>query len=630
MVETFRVLLLVLIFLPMASAIVLSRFGKNARVGALWLALIHLAVTAYVLVVGVPFLNSFSEFENVYRLESEIKFKPEFVPGANGSQPSLPNRTYWNLLDLNPSQTHLGKPGPRIQFFVGLDGINIWLVALASFMMLISILVSWDSIQDRPGGFYGWLFMLQGGLIGAFLSFDVILFYIFFELTLIPAFFLIGGWGGGSGRRDAARKFFLYTLAGSLLTLIGVIGVVLTNPDADGFITFSLPDLMANVQMHLNNAWKDFKVGKPEKLIELQNTQSWCFVALMAGFMVKVPVWPFHTWLPAAYGEAPIGVTVYLSSLMSKLGAFGILRFVLTLTPDAAIAYGLPVVGWLAAIGILYTAFCAFNQKDMKTTIAYSSISHLGFLVLGLFAFNREGVSGAVLHMVNHGLTIGALFALLAFLLDRYKTTLRFPFAGLMGRYPNFAFFAFFLILASIGLPGLNNFASEMLMMAGLFDPRNPDVHSLVFPIVAAIGILLSAWYMLTLVQHIFFNPLKEPEPIKPAPLDISGREVVAFASLSILCLALGLLPQYVLSTMSREVKQITAIGDKARERVGIPLPPDDTPPPTMRQVTAPKNQKTEGKGKGGNKGGKGGKKDAGGSAPLGKTGTVGKMLEDE
>ncbi len=255
------------------------------------------------------------------------------------------------------------------------------------------ILVSWDSVKEKPGAFFGWLFLLQAGLIGAFLSFDVILFYVFFELTLIPAFFLIGKWGIGSGRRDAARKFFLYTLAGSLLTLVGVIGVVLTNPNANGTITFSLPQLMMNVQQGLHAAHQKALAGDGVELAAMQATQIWLFVALMAGFMVKVPVWPFHTWLPSAYGEAPIGVTVMLSALLAKLGTFGILRLVLPLVPDAAILYGLPVVGTFAAFGIVYAALCAYASKDMKMVIAYSSVSHLGFLVLGLFAFNTEGLS---------------------------------------------------------------------------------------------------------------------------------------------------------------------------------------------------------------------------------------------
>ncbi|HEV3437032.1 MAG TPA: NADH-quinone oxidoreductase subunit M, partial [Gemmata sp.] len=605
MLATTRVLLLLVVFLPLVSAALVPLFGSVARRVALWLALFHLTALIAMVSFAVPVLNMRAESVGMHRETGLVKFQPVFVPGDDSEKAGTSYRTTWTLLSLTPAPTN--KPGPHIQFFVGLDGLNIWLVALASFMLIVAILISWESIQERPGAFYGWMFLLQGGAIGAFLSFDVILFYAFFELTLIPSFFLIGGWGTGSGRRDAARKFFLYTLAGSFLTLIGVIGIVLTNPNSDGTITFSLPDLMGNVQNKLYFAYQEAKAGNPEKLHDLQRTQSWFFGALMAGFMVKVPIWPFHTWLPSAYGESPIGVTVLLASLLAKLGTFGILRFVLTLTPDAALAYGLPAIGWLAAFGIVYAALCAYDQKDIKLTIAYSSVSHLGFLVLGIFAFNREGLSGAILHMVNHGLSTGALFALLAFLLDRYKTTQVVQYGGLMGRFPNFAVLAFILILASIGLPGLNNFVSEMLMLAGLFDTRNPDIRCLGLAVIAAIGILLSAWYMLTMMQKVFFNPSKEPEPVTPEPTDVKRREFLAFGSLAALCLLLGLAPQLVLDTLQWDVKQLSTIGDSARERAGIPLPPEDTPPPIILRNEPPLGLDKLGGG-GGPKGGGGGK----------------------
>ena len=537
---------------------------------------------------------------------SSLQFKPEFVPGDSGAQgrsDGADGRTTWTLLSLSNNQTRPGTPGPNVQFFIGIDGLNLWLVALASLILVPVILVSWESIKEKPGAFYGWLFLLQGGVIGAFLSFDVILFYIFFELTLIPAFFLIGKWGTGSGRRDAARKFFLYTLAGSLLTLVGVIGVVLTNPNADGTITFSIPQLMANVQVGMNDAHQKALAGDGGPLAAKHATQFWLFLALMAGFMVKVPVWPFHTWLPSAYGEAPAGVTVMLSALMAKLGAFGILRLVLPLVPDAAIMYGLPVIGGFAAFGIVYAAICAYASKDMKMVIAYSSVSHLGFLVLGLFAFNREGISGSVLHMVNHGLSTGALFAALAFLVDRYKTTEIAKFGGLMGRFPGFALLFFVLCLASVGLPGLNNFVSEMLMMAGLFDARNAGATRMWPAVVAAVGIFLSAWYTFTMLQRVFFNPLKEPEPVvagTPAP-GVSRREFFALGSLATVCLLLGLFPQVLLDTMKPDARLLSIIGDSARARVGgVPyVYVDDEPKPAAPVVApAPINKGDEKKGK--------------------------------
>lgn len=591
-----RVLVVLLVLLPLVAAAAMPVFGRAARRAALLVALVHLGITAAVVGVAIPALDYRAGIEAYTPGDAGWQtFRPEFVPGdsgARGLSEASDARTTWTLFSLADTQTRPGKAGPNVQFYLGIDGLNLWLVALASVMLVPVILVSWESIKEKPGAFFGWLFLLQAGLIGAFLSFDVILFYVFFELTLIPAFFLIGTWGVGSGRRDAARKFFLYTLAGSLLTLVGVVGVVLTNPNPDGTITFALPQLMMNVQHGLYDAHQKALAGDGADLAAKQATQTWLFIALMAGFMVKVPVWPFHTWLPAAYGEAPVGVTVMLSALMAKLGAFGILRLVLPLVPDAAIMYGLPVVGSFAAFGIVYAALCAYASKDMKMVIAYSSVSHLGFLVLGLFAFNKEGLSGSVLHMVNHGLSTGALFAALAFLLDRYRTTDMAKFGGLMGRYPNFALLFFVLCLASVGLPGLNNFVSEMLMMAGLFDARNPGVHTLALAVVAAFGIFLSVWYTFTMLQRVFFNPLKEPElaPAEAPAADISRREFVALGSLAALCLALGLFPQPLLDTMRQDVRALTIIGDSARARVqGVPyVYADDEPLPTAAPPLAP------------------------------------------
>ena len=312
-----------MLLLPLAAAVLTPLFGRLARRAAVVLALAHLGATVALLLGTLPALDVRA---GSYADRDVFAFEPAFVPGdpgLTGNNNTPTGRTRWNLFTLSAVTPTPDKAGPAVQLYVGVDGLNVWLVLLCSVMMLPAILVSWESVADRPGRFYGLLFLLQFGTVGAFLAFDVVLFYLFFELTLIPGFFLIGGYGAGSGRRDAARKFFLYTLAGSLLTLVGVIGVVMTNPGRDGQITFSLPDLMANVQRGLNTAAADGTLA--EKL----TTQSWLFAALMAGFAVKTPIWPFHTWLPAAYGEAPVGVTVLLSALLAKLGTFGILRFVI-------------------------------------------------------------------------------------------------------------------------------------------------------------------------------------------------------------------------------------------------------------------------------------------------------------
>lgn len=653
--ETLRIMLLAVLLWPLVSAIAVAASGSCcpgiARRLALGAALIHLGLTGSLVFLAADQLAERATWSEGAE-HGPAYFEPIAVPGDPGSTADgegQRHETTWSVLSLTPAAA--GIPAADIQLFLGLDGLNVWLVLLTSFMTVIAILVSWESIADRAGAFYGWMFVLQTGIIGAFASFDVILFYVFFELTLIPAFFLIGYWGGGAGRRDAARKFFLYTLLGSLLTLVGVIGVVLTNPTPivtrssgpavtysvsepdgrpialhEGPVTFSIPRLMQNVQTwmdyypvqirrtqgvavaardQLETATKNSDGAAEdgpeaaamtaaeeaarvadadhEAMVAEANahtsSQVWFFVLLMAGFAVKTPIVPFHTWLPAAYGEAPISVTVLLAALMSKLGTFGILRIVLPLTPDAAFLYGLPFLGFLGAAGIIYAAFVAFAQRDIKQLVAYSSVSHLGFIVLGLFALNREGLSGAALHMVNHGLSTGAMFGLLAFLLDRYRTLDRDQYGGLISAFPAFAFLVFVISLANVGLPGLNNFVSEMLMLAGLFE--SVHTHSLGYglAIAAASGIFLSAWYTMTFLKNVFFGPEQKPPAITSTVTDLSSREWLAFGLPALLCLVLGLYPQPVLDTIRPDADVIVRCSDQARLRAGY------EPAPTVSSV---------------------------------------------
>jgi NADH-quinone oxidoreductase subunit M len=622
-------LLAVLAFplLAAGAAWTAGRFGLDAaRRTAAWAAAIHLTLTIVLAFFAGTILGERGRWGDSGRSEPIAVVGDPGMPQDQLGQRSITHATSWTLLSLAPPPTEPGMPRSDVEFYVGLDGLNLLLIALSSLMTFLAVMVSWESVTDKAGGYYAWLFLLQAAIIGAFSSFDIILFYVFFELTLVPAFFLIGRWGGGGGRRDAARKFFLYTLLGGLLTLTGIIGVVATNPvpvnpftadpatagrnynplfadpaapgemrqPARGPVTFSIPRLMGNhgtwsrsveYLVQFREARLRQKLTPPQRqaaeasLAEAKaerdrfhTTQMWLFLALMAGFAVKMPLVPFHTWLPAAYAEAPLAVTMLLSSLLAKLGTFGIIRVVLPLTPEATVEYGLPGVGVLAAIGIVYAAFCAYAQRDLKLLVAYSSISHLGFLALGLFSLTQEGVAGGVLHMVNHGLTVGGLFAVLGFLADRYRTLDAGQYGGLWAKFPRYTFFVMVLGLASIGLPGLNNFVSEMLMLAGLFDPRNLATAGWGFGAVAAAGVFLSAWYTLTMIRRVFFGPLREP-PAAVAPVPgLTTREVTTFGVLAACCLALGLLPQPVLDVIRPDANRISFERELPR------------PAPTLRQ----------------------------------------------
>jgi len=294
--------------------------------------------------------------------------------------------------------------------------------------------------------------------------------------------------------------------------------------------------------------------------------QFYCFLAMIAGFIVKIPLVPFHSWLPGAYAESPSGVTVLLSALLAKMGTFGLVRLCMPLLPDATLDVGMPIFGALAVFGIVYGAYCAYAQTDIKRMIAYSSISHLGFCVVALLAFNPEGLAGGTLHMINHGLATGALFLVVGMMADRYGSQPMSQYSGLWNKLPLLTFFMIVLSLASVGLPGLNNFVSEMLMLGSLFDVRNTQVTTLAFAVFAGFGIFLSAWYMLTMVQRVFFGPLREPDRTIVVT-DLTTREVIAVGIPTLFCLLLGLFPQPALNIMKSDVTALSKVADEARER---------------------------------------------------------------
>jgi NADH-quinone oxidoreductase subunit M len=490
-----------------------------------------------------------------------------------------------------------------IQFFVGLDGMNVWLVLLTALLMVTAVLCSWAAITDRVHEFFAWILVLQTGMTGVFLAFDIVLFYVFFELTLVPLFFLIGIWGGPE-KQHAAGKFFVYTLAGSLITLLGVIGLVLTlgndfyNPQA-ARMTFSIPELVtrSNDQSRrlprlIAEAETKLETGKfepGEKSHEVEanlerwkalrpywaKVQFWVFLALSVGFAVKVPLVPLHTWLPLAHVEAPTAGSVLLAGVLLKLGTYGFLRLCLPLAPDASLSFGAPLIGALAVIGIVYGSFCSLAQDDYKKVIAYSSVAHLGFCMLGLFALNETGLSGGLLQMINHGLSTSGLFLLVGMLYERYHTRRMDDYGGMAARLRLLGASMVFITMASIGLPGLNGFVGEMLVLFGSYSAQGGTFAGRTLAVLGTFGILLGAWYMLTLLRQVFFGPVREPHHGGNGHVsDLNGREIATIAPIAALCLLLGLYPKPFLDSIRPEVQFVAGLADEARERGTTPEKP--------------------------------------------------------
>ena len=388
-----------------------------------------------------------------------------------------------------------------VRFNLGLDGLSVWMFALSGLLSITAVLVSWNAVAERGPLFYAMLLILETGMLGVFAARDVILFYVFFEFTLIPLFFLIGIWGSEQ-RRYAAVKFFLFTFAGSVFTFLSMLAVVwlhYRNNPAGG-LTFSIPAITAGLAAH------------PLSPVE----QFWIFLGLFAGFAIKVPLFPVHTWLPLAHVQAPTAGSVLLAGILLKIGTYGFLRFNMPMLPDATAAC-MPWILWLSTAGIVYGALAAQAQTDVKRLIAYSSVSHMGYCMLGLFALNRLGMQGGVLQMINHGLSTGGLFAVFGMIYERYHTREIRELGGLARRIPLLALFMLLFTFSSIGLPGMNGFAGEFLILVGMFqrgfiEPQQAYRYDWTLQAVLAIfGVVLGAWYMLWLYQRVFFGPLKEP-----------------------------------------------------------------------------------------------------------------------
>ncbi len=541
-------LLILLLLLPAAAAIVVACLGSGRALLVRQISLAATVATAVVaLFLACAFLVSRTEMNGT-------TYRPEFVPGSTAQSP---HESTWNLIDFNfgrdaKAQKNAPKLG-AVQFYVGLDGMNIWLIVLTSILMVSSVLISWHSVEERVHEFHAWLLALGCGMTGVFLAFDIILFYVFFELTLVPLFFLIGIWGGPE-RRYAARKFFIYTLAGSVITLLGLLAVVAVCYQRSHELTFSIPRLVELFNANLNAA-----VG--EELQFYQSFQFWVFLAMMAGFAIKVPLFPVHTWLPLAHVEAPTAGSVLLAGVLLKMGTYGFLRLCLPLAPDASITVGVPVIGTLSVIGIIYGALCAKAQDDIKKLVAYSSVSHLGFCTLGMFALNRAGLTGSLMQMINHGLSTGALFLLVGMIYERYHTRMIDQYSGLGSKLKIITFCMVFISLSSVGLPGLNGFVGEALVFFGMFDTRQ------VLAVLGTGGIILGAWYLMTMLRQVFFGELKEPEHHGTVE-DITPREIATLAPIMALCLLLGVYPQPILDSVKPDIDVVAKILEVRQEKL--------------------------------------------------------------
>jgi NADH-quinone oxidoreductase subunit M len=410
----------------------------------------------------------------------------------------------------------------NIHYRLGVDGISILFVALTTLLTTISILVSWTSIQDRVREFMMAMLFLEAGMIGVFAALDLFLFYIFWEAMLIPMYLLIGVWGGPN-RLYAAIKFFLYTLVGSVLMLVAILAVYFA---AGG--TFDVLALM------------NHQFGRTFQL--------WAFAAFFAAFAVKVPMFPFHTWLPDAHVEAPTAGSIILAGILIKMGAYGFLRFSLPFFPDAAIAWT-PAVMVLSVIAIIYGAYMAFAQTDFKKLIAYSSVSHMGFVTLGIFALNSQGVEGGLLQMINHGVSTGALFLAVGVIYERTHTRMIADYGGIAAKVPVYATFLMIVTLSSIGLPGTNGFIGEFTILLGAFQ------HKAVYAVIASIGIILGAGYMLWLYQRVAFGKVTNPH--NEHLQDMNLREVIAALPLVVLVFWIGLYPNAAFSVMHASTENL-------------------------------------------------------------------------
>lgn len=496
-------MLTTLIFLPTAGAVVVALLDRGRHPLLRWTGLVTSLSSLAVAVATFAW----------------------FVPGESALQ----------FVEQAPWVPSLG-----MSYHLGIDGISLPLVMLTAVMMPLALLSSWSSVTERVKEFTISMLLLETGLLGTFLSMDLVLFFVFWEAVLVPMYFLIGVWGGAR-RSYAAIKFILYTMTGSALMLVAIIALYLQGGAQLGVRTFDLLRL------------RDVLVPMP--------LEAWLFAAFALAFAIKVPVWPLHTWLPDAHVEAPTAGSVILASVLLKMGTYGFLRFLLPLFPQATAQFA-PVLSVLAIVGIIYGGIVSWAQRDVKRLVAMSSVSHLGFVTLGAFAMTVEGLQGSLLQMVNHGISTGGLFLLVGILYDRTHSRLLDDYGGVAALMPRFATAALIIVLSSMALPGTNGFIGELLILLGTFR-RVPA-----YAAVAVGGVILSAIYLLWMYQRVMHGPVHVKAPA--AMVEITRRELATLVPLIILIFAIGLFPNFLLSRSEASVRAL--LDDVNRRAVHSPL----------------------------------------------------------
>jgi NADH-quinone oxidoreductase subunit M len=416
-------------------------------------------------------------------------------------------------------------PAIGIGYHLAIDGLSILMVLLTTFISMLAVGSSFPSIKENVGQYYIFMLLLETGMLGVFLAQDLFLFYIFWEFTLVPMYFLIGIWGG-KDRVYASIKFFLYTMAGSLLMLLAILYMGL---NAD---TFSLPDLITNRDV-------------------FASAQNILFLGFAIAFAIKVPLFPFHSWLPDAHTQAPTAGSIILAGVLLKMGTYGFVRFNLPLFPEASAHYA-PLIAVLAIIGIIYGAIVSFAQTDVKKLVAYSSVSHLGFVMLGIFSLNPEGISGGILQGVNHGLSTGALFFLVGVLYEQRHTRDMSQFGGIWRAMPLFSALSLVVVLSSMGLPGLNGFVGEFTILLGSMGGVAYGASPWIYTAFATSGVILAAVYLLWMFQKVFMGPLDNPENKKLR--DMTGGELAIMLSFLLFIVWIGIAPAGFFDLMSSSV----------------------------------------------------------------------------